>query len=200
MCYATGYCGDWIPVFWRNIQPAFSPPWEFKLPFYNIFTILDPKTTFWNKFENFTEWRKIGIAVEGYLRATFHCFQICDHLDGFVVIISSGHSLADSSSAYSCPDDLAIAEEATCCRNSQSDLWYSHVCRVCVTNNNGFWIGWWDLLALLYNHNQLRLAPFLIGLRVSSPLLWLTWMTTVLNEWLLEVSDESTNSRLNTLS
>jgi hypothetical protein len=46
-----------------------------------------------------------------------------------------------------------------------------------VTNKNGFWIGWLDLLALLYNYNQLwqltinncpRLAPFLTGLRVTS--------------------------------
>jgi hypothetical protein len=50
---------------------------------------------------------------------------------------------------------------------------------VCVTNNNGFWIGWLDLLTLLYNHSQLqsiitvhngclRLATLLTGLRVSS--------------------------------
>jgi hypothetical protein len=54
---------------------------------------------------------------------------------------------------------------------------YCHVFCVCVTNNNGFWIGWLDLLALLYNYNQLwrfaindclRLAPFLTGLRVFS--------------------------------
>jgi hypothetical protein len=46
-----------------------------------------------------------------------------------------------------------------------------------VTNNNGFWIRLLDLLALLYNYNQLqqltvndclRLALFLIGQRVSS--------------------------------
>jgi hypothetical protein len=46
-----------------------------------------------------------------------------------------------------------------------------------MTNNNGFWIGSLDLLAFLYNYNQLyqltisdclRLAPFLVGLRVSS--------------------------------
>jgi hypothetical protein len=43
---------------------------------------------------------------------------------------------------------------------------------VSVTNNNGFWIWWLGLLALLYNYNQLwqltisdclRLAPFLTG-------------------------------------
>jgi hypothetical protein len=54
---------------------------------------------------------------------------------------------------------------------------------VSVTNNNGFWIGWLDLLALLYNYNQLqqlkindwlRLASFFTGLRVSSLPLWLT--------------------------
>jgi hypothetical protein len=50
-----------------------------------------------------------------------------------------------------------------------------------VTNNNGFWIGWLDLLPLqlqlqqiitVHNH-WLRFAPFLTGLQVSSPLLWL---------------------------
>jgi hypothetical protein len=52
---------------------------------------------------------------------------------------------------------------------------YCHVWRICVTNNNGFWIGWLDLLALLYNqlwqltiNDSLRLAPFLAGLQVSS--------------------------------
>jgi hypothetical protein len=53
-----------------------------------------------------------------------------------------------------------------------------------VTNNNGFWIRWLDLLHFYYNYNQLqhltingclRLAPFLTGLRVSSLLPWLTW-------------------------
>jgi hypothetical protein len=53
--------------------------------------------------------------------------------------------------------------------------------RCYVTNNNGFWILWLDLLALLYNYNQLwqlaindclRLAPFLTGLRASSLPLW----------------------------
>jgi hypothetical protein len=57
--------------------------------------------------------------------------------------------------------------------------------RVCVTNNNGFWIGWLDLLALLYIYSQLwpltvndclRPAPFLPVLRVSFLLLWLTWL------------------------
>jgi hypothetical protein len=46
-----------------------------------------------------------------------------------------------------------------------------------VTYNKGFWIGWFDLLAILYNYNQLwqlsndgclRLAPFPIELRASS--------------------------------
>jgi hypothetical protein len=46
-----------------------------------------------------------------------------------------------------------------------------------VTNNNGLWVRWLDLLSLLYNYNKLwqltvndclRLAPFLTGLRVSS--------------------------------
>jgi hypothetical protein len=55
----------------------------------------------------------------------------------------------------------------------------SHI-GVCVTNNNGFWIRWLDLLALLYNYSQLwqltindclRLAPFLTGPRASL-LLW----------------------------
>jgi hypothetical protein len=54
---------------------------------------------------------------------------------------------------------------------------YCHVFWVCVTNSNGFWIWWLDLLALLYNSNQLwqltinnclRLCPFLAGVRVSS--------------------------------
>jgi hypothetical protein len=31
---------------------------------------------------------------------------------------------------------------------------YCHVFGVSVTNNTGFWIGWSDLLALLYNFNQ----------------------------------------------
>jgi hypothetical protein len=55
----------------------------------------------------------------------------------------------------------------------------SRIC-ICVTNNNGFWIGLLDLLALLlqlqsiitaYNH-CLRLAPFSTGLRVLSLPLW----------------------------
>jgi hypothetical protein len=54
-------------------------------------------------------------------------------------------------------------------------------CHVCVTNNKGFWVRWLDLLALLYNFNQLRqltingclrLAPFLTRLRVPSLPLW----------------------------
>jgi hypothetical protein len=57
-----------------------------------------------------------------------------------------------------------------------------------VTNNNGFWFGWLDLLTpsnkIILNYNQLqqltindclRLVPFLTGLRVSSLPLWLTW-------------------------
>jgi hypothetical protein len=49
---------------------------------------------------------------------------------------------------------------------------YCHVWGVCVTDKNGFWIGWLNLLALLYNYNQLRqltinnclrLAPFITG-------------------------------------
>jgi hypothetical protein len=52
---------------------------------------------------------------------------------------------------------------------------------ISVTNNSGFWIRWLDLLALLYNYNQLRqptingcprLAPFLTGPLVSSLPLW----------------------------
>jgi hypothetical protein len=51
----------------------------------------------------------------------------------------------------------------------------------CMTNNNGFWIRWLDLLALRYDYNQLwhitiyeclRFAPFLIGLRMSYLPLW----------------------------
>jgi hypothetical protein len=72
----------------------------------------------------------------------------------------------------------------------------------CMTSNNGFWIGWLDLLTpsftitLNYNHliqltvnDCLRLAPFLTGLRVSSLLLWLTWfwftnhLRTTKDEW-----------------
>jgi hypothetical protein len=61
--------------------------------------------------------------------------------------------------------------------NQNQYLKYCHVFGVCMTNNNGFWIRWLDLLALLYNYNQLwqltindslRLAPFLTGLRMSS--------------------------------
>jgi hypothetical protein len=33
-----------------------------------------------------------------------------------------------------------------------------HVFRVNVTNNNGFWIRWLDLLALLYNYSQFKQA------------------------------------------
>jgi hypothetical protein len=57
-----------------------------------------------------------------------------------------------------------------------------------VTENNGFWVGWLDLLtpsfAVTLNYNQLyqitindclRLAPFLPELRVSSVLLWMAW-------------------------
>jgi hypothetical protein len=199
VCYVTVYCGAWIPVFWRNMLTAFSPTWEPQMPIYNIFVILDPKFTSWNNFRNFTEWRGSGIAVEGYLHVTLHCFQICYDLDGYLVIISHGHSLAGSSSAYSCPDDLAIAEEATCYGNSQSDLWYGHVCGVCVTNNNGFWIGWYDLLALIYNHNQLWHLTINDCLRLAHSLLdcecllffcdWIEWWLSY--EWLLELSDES---------
>jgi hypothetical protein len=31
---------------------------------------------------------------------------------------------------------------------------YCHVWGVCVTNSNGFWIGWLNLLPLLYDHDQ----------------------------------------------
>jgi hypothetical protein len=65
-------------------------------------------------------------------------------------------------------------------------LYYTVTCKgVGVTNNNGFWIWWLDLLALFYNYTELRqltinaslrLAPFLTGLRVSSLPLW--WMTS----------------------
>jgi hypothetical protein len=57
-----------------------------------------------------------------------------------------------------------------------------------VTNNNGFWIGWLDLLqtslqlfltAINYNSSQtmavFKTRSILTGLRVSSLLLWLTW-------------------------
>jgi hypothetical protein len=53
-----------------------------------------------------------------------------------------------------------------------------------VTNNNGFWIGRFDLLAFLLqlqpiitDHNQYcrRLAPYLTVLRLSSLPLWLNW-------------------------
>jgi hypothetical protein len=74
--------------------------------------------------------------------------------------------------------------------------------------NNGFCIGWLDLLtpsftvALNYNRLQqltvsddLRLAPFLTGLRVSPLPLWLTWFWFT-NRSLLRNSDESlTNER-----
>jgi hypothetical protein len=55
-------------------------------------------------------------------------------------------------------------------------------------NNNGFWIGWLDLLTrsftVPHNYNKLqqltindclRFTPFFPGLPVSSLLLWLTW-------------------------
>jgi hypothetical protein len=57
--------------------------------------------------------------------------------------------------------------------NVQKMIVLSHV-RSSVTKNNGFWIRWLDLLALLLQLQQLtindclRLAPFLTGLRVSS--------------------------------
>jgi hypothetical protein len=72
-----------------------------------------------------------------------------------------------------------------------------------VTNNNGYWIGWLDLLTpsftIALNHNQLqqliinyrlRLAPFLNGLRVSSLLLRLTWFWFT-NPSLLRMTSES---------
>jgi hypothetical protein len=72
--------------------------------------------------------------------------------------------------------------------------------RASVTNNNGFWTGWLNLLALLYNYNQLwqltineclRLAPFLSGLRVSFLLPWLTWFSFT-NWSLLQLSQMNT--------
>jgi hypothetical protein len=68
---------------------------------------------------------------------------------------------------------------------TNSDTKFSRV-RGFMTNNNGFWIGWLELVtpsftfALNYNHltqvtinNCLRLLPFLTGLRMSFLLLWL---------------------------
>jgi hypothetical protein len=61
-----------------------------------------------------------------------------------------------------------------------------------VTNNNGFWIIWLDLLELLYNYNQfyqltisdwLRLAPFLAVLWVSSLPLWRMTNNTRISSW-----------------
>jgi hypothetical protein len=62
-----------------------------------------------------------------------------------------------------------------------------------VTNNNRFWIRWFDLLALLYYYNQLwhliindclRLAPFLAGPRASSLPLWrITNDESLLTHW-----------------
>jgi hypothetical protein len=55
-----------------------------------------------------------------------------------------------------------------------------HIVRGYMTNNNGFWIGLLDLMALLlqlllikvtYNSSQSRFAPFFTRLRVSSLLL-----------------------------
>jgi hypothetical protein len=73
-----------------------------------------------------------------------------------------------------------------------------------VTNNNVFWTGWLDLLALLYNYNQLqqltiddclRLAPFLTGPRVSSllvcVLLWRTWFWFTNHSFLPRMTYES---------
>jgi hypothetical protein len=58
---------------------------------------------------------------------------------------------------------------------------YCHVYVFSVTNNNGFWIWCFGLLALLYNYTRilqltnndcLRLAPFLPGSRALSLPLW----------------------------
>jgi hypothetical protein len=75
---------------------------------------------------------------------------------------------------------------------------YCHIWGVCMTYNNGFWIGWLDLLALLYNYSQLwqltisvclRLAPFLTGPRVSSLPLWrMTNKNSFPNEFLVFLS------------
>jgi hypothetical protein len=66
---------------------------------------------------------------------------------------------------------------------------------VSVTNNNGFWIRWLDVLALLYNYNQLqqfpindrlRLAPFLAGAWAFSLPLWrMTKDESLLTHWTL---------------
>jgi hypothetical protein len=72
-------------------------------------------------------------------------------------------------------------------------LWYIYTLsrmRGCMTNSNGFWIWWLDLLALLYYYNQLwqltinyclRLAPFLTGPRVAS--LRMTNHESLLTHW-----------------
>jgi hypothetical protein len=104
----------------------------------------------------------------------------CSHQGAAICIFSRGN--------FTCKVKITLDSFKGSWRQSKIK-WYCHVQGVCVTNNNGFWIGWLDLLALLYKHNQLqqltindcpRLAPFLTGLRVSSlPL------TTVLrmNNW-----------------
>jgi hypothetical protein len=61
---------------------------------------------------------------------------------------------------------------------------YCHVFRVCVTNNNGFWIGWLDLLAIL-----LQLQPVITAhnqwlLTTSSIPYWTTSVFSfTVNEW-----------------
>jgi hypothetical protein len=81
---------------------------------------------------------------------------------------------------------------------------YFHVWGVSVTNNNGFWIGWLNLLVFLYNYNHLwqltingclQLVPFVTGPRVSSlPLRRITVHT--LNCLERRLSDESSRSCL----
>jgi hypothetical protein len=86
--------------------------------------------------------------------------------------------------AWFCYEDYG-AYEWPCGTGHNVTLQYSivNVRGVCVTINNEFWIGWLDLLAFRLQlqsivttqiNDYLRLATFLIVLRVSSLPLWLT--------------------------
>jgi hypothetical protein len=74
---------------------------------------------------------------------------------------------------------------------------------------NGFWIGWLDLFSLplqlqsikqLTINDCLRLTPFLTGLRVSTLLLWLTWLWFTNRSLLLCLPRTMTVLRMNSSS
>jgi hypothetical protein len=114
-----------------------------------------------------------------------------------------------------CDDRLAILRVSranlSCWKGKRRQKWKRFILsriRVYMTKNNGFWIGWLDLLTPSFTINcnssqsmtVIRLAPFLTGLRVSLLLLWLTWfwfkiqsLLRITAEWITTQSVQSQN-------